>query len=75
MCIRDSGLTGQSGAGKSYICKKLEKHGFNIVDCDDVVKNIYDNDKTLVKSLCDEFGDILTNGKLDSCLLYTSRCV
>ena len=59
------GLTGQSGAGKSYICKKLEKHGFNIVDCDDVVKNIYDNDKTLVKSLCDEFGDILTNGKLD----------
>ena len=59
------GLTGQSGAGKSYICKKLEKHGFNIVDCDDVVKNIYDNDKILVKTLCDEFGDILTNGKLD----------
>ena len=28
-------------------------------------RNIYDNDKILVKTLCDEFGDILTNGKLD----------
>lgn len=32
------GLTGQSGAGKSYICKKLKERGFNIIDCDEVVK-------------------------------------
>lgn len=45
------GLTGQSGAGKSYICKKLKERGFNIIDCDEVVKNIYDTDEALVKSL------------------------
>lgn len=59
------GLTGQSGAGKGYICKKLQKRGFNIIDCDEVVKNIYDSNGELVQKLCDEFGDILTHGKID----------
>jgi peptide chain release factor 2/tRNA threonylcarbamoyl adenosine modification protein (Sua5/YciO/YrdC/YwlC family) len=59
------GLTGQSGAGKSYICKKLKERGFNIIDCDEVVKNIYDTDEALVKSLCAQFGDIMTDGKVD----------
>lgn len=59
------GLTGQSGSGKSYICKKLKERGFNIIDCDEVVKNIYDTNEALVKSLCNEFGDITTDGKID----------
>ena len=59
------GLTGQSGSGKSYICNKLKDYGFNIVDCDEVVKNIYDTDAALVEKLAFEFGDIMTDGKVD----------
>lgn len=59
------GLTGQSGSGKSYICKKLKNYGFNIVDCDKVVQNIYENDSELVAKLVEEFGDITTDGKVD----------
>lgn len=59
------GLTGQSGAGKSYVCRLLAECGFNVIDCDDVVRNIYDTDSELVNELSKRFGDIMTSGSLD----------
>lgn len=59
------GLTGQSGAGKSYVCELLAKKGFNIIDCDKVVKNIYDTDKELVQKIAAEFDGVVTNSTVD----------
>lgn len=60
------GLTGQTGAGKGYIGKKLSELGFNIIDSDEYVKKIYENNPELLHRLAKEFGnDILKDGILD----------
>lgn len=37
------GLTGQSGAGKSTVCKAFTESGFTVIDCDDIARKIADN--------------------------------
>lgn len=60
------GVTGPSGAGKGYICKYLSELGFNIIDCDTVVKNIYNDNFQLLEKLAEEFGnDIIRAGELN----------
>lgn len=60
------GLTGQTGAGKGYVCKYLSRLGFNILNSDEYVKKIYKNNPELLARLAQEFGnDILVNGGLD----------
>lgn len=60
------GLTGQTGAGKSYVCKKLQSRGFSVIDCDEAVKNIYERNSDLAEKLASIFGDeILADGKID----------
>lgn len=60
------GLTGQSGAGKGYVAQKLQKKGFHIIDCDNVVKNIYENNFNLCRKLADAFGEsIIKNETID----------
>lgn len=60
------GLTGQTGAGKGYVSRQLEKLGFNIIDSDKIVKKIYENNPELLQRLAKEFGnDILIEGILD----------
>lgn len=60
------GLTGPSGAGKGFVCEYLTKLGFNIINSDDVVKNIYENNSLLLNKLADVFGnDIIKDSRLD----------
>lgn len=60
------GLTGQTGAGKGYVCKYLSRLGFNILDTDKYVKKIYENNPGITSRLVREFGnDIMVNGVLD----------
>lgn len=60
------GLTGQTGAGKGYVCERLRALGFSIINSDEIVKTIYNNNKQLLKALADKFGsDILVNDILD----------
>lgn len=60
------GLTGPTGAGKGYVGEYLKELGFNIVDCDRVVKEIYDKNKKLLSEISAVFGnDIIENGKLN----------
>ena len=60
------GLTGQTGAGKGYVSEYLKTLGFNVIDSDLVVKNIYENNSELLGELAEEFGnDIIVDGKLD----------
>lgn len=60
------GLTGPTGAGKGYVCKYLKTLGFNIINSDDVVKNIYESNSKLLSRLSDCFGnDIVKDNVLD----------
>ncbi|MCD7872467.1 MAG: dephospho-CoA kinase [Clostridiales bacterium] len=64
------GLTGQSGAGKSYIADKLKRQGFNIVDADYYSKKITENNSCVFPELQREFGkNIVKDGKLQRQLL------
>ena len=68
------GLTGQTGAGKGYVCNELKKHGFKIIDCDAVARSITKKGSPVLDELANAFGnDILVDGELDRGLL-ASRC-
>lgn len=60
------GLTGQTGAGKGYVCEYLKAQGFKILDCDKYVRELYKNGGEILDVLKKEFGDnIIKNGQLD----------
>ncbi len=60
------GLTGQTGAGKGFVCRYFRELGFTVIDSDAVVKYIYAQNAELLRRLCDEFGqDIIEKGVLD----------
>ncbi len=64
------GLTGPTGAGKSYVCELLEKRGFNIIDCDKIAHELTAKDAPILKSISSVFGDdVVKNGELDRKLL------
>lgn len=60
------GLTGPTGAGKSYICDYLKMFGFKIIDCDACARQITKDNSPVFPILQKEFGqDIIENGKLN----------
>lgn len=62
------GLTGQTGAGKSTVCKALEKEGYFHIDADRVYWSLLTPNSGLIKKLEAAFGEdiILPDGTLDS---------
>ncbi len=64
------GLTGPTGAGKTYVCEELEKRGFKIIDSDIIAKKLTEKGSPLLTELKNAFGkDILENGELNRKLL------
>lgn len=64
------GLTGPTGAGKSYVCDMLRDKGFKIISCDEVAGEITQKGSAVLDTLASEFGsDIINNGELDRALL------
>lgn len=64
------GITGQTGAGKSYVCQYLQSLGFQILDADKYVKKIYESDKTVLAEIQKNFGkDTVVEGILQRKLL------
>lgn len=64
------GLTGQTGAGKGYICEYLKTCGFKIIDCDMIARKITQKGSPVLKELKKAFGeDIAENGELNRKLL------
>ncbi|MCM1432998.1 MAG: dephospho-CoA kinase [Clostridiales bacterium] len=60
------GLTGPTGAGKGFVSEYLKSSGFNVIDSDKIVKDIYESNLSLIKTLADEFGcEILENEKIN----------
>lgn len=59
------GLTGQTGSGKTTVGELLEKYGCKVIDTDKIAHSVLEI-PTVIKALCDEFGeDILQSGKIN----------
>lgn len=54
------GLTGQSGAGKSTVCKVFAESGFDIVNCDDIARKTADN-RRFLDEISRRFSEELVN--------------
>ncbi|MBR1762846.1 MAG: threonylcarbamoyl-AMP synthase [Eubacterium sp.] len=64
------GITGQTGAGKGYVCSRLKDLGFKIIDSDSVARRLTEKGSPLLFELQKAFGeDILENGELNRALL------
>lgn len=64
------GLTGPTGAGKSYVCEIFRQKGFKIIDCDKIAHELTAKNAPILTELADEFGeDVVKNGELDRKLL------
>lgn len=61
------GLTGPTGAGKSYAAKALAKRGFQIISADEAARRVTEKGSPVLKELCKAFGEdiLLQNGELD----------
>lgn len=60
------GLTGPTGSGKGYVSEYLKSLGFNIINSDDVVKNIYEKNHSVLSEISAVFGnDIIENGTVN----------
>ena len=55
------GITGQSGAGKSTVCKIFEKHGIPCVNTDEIYHSMLCKNSSLVCELVREFGIEITD--------------
>ncbi len=62
-----AGLTGMSGAGKTTACEVFEDHGFHIIDCDIVSREVVEKGRPALSEIAAEFGsDVITpDGVLD----------
>ncbi|WP_367118529.1 L-threonylcarbamoyladenylate synthase [uncultured Eubacterium sp.] len=64
------GLTGPTGAGKSYVCEIFRQKGFKIIDCDKIAHELTAKNAPILAELANEFGeDVVKNGELDRKLL------
>lgn len=64
------GLTGPTGAGKSYVCEIFRQKGFKIIDCDKIAHELTAKNASILAELASEFGeDVVKNGELDRKLL------
>lgn len=61
------GLTGQTGAGKSTVCKMLADANMFIIDADQVAREVLESEKRCLADIILEFGCLYltTNGTLD----------
>lgn len=51
------GLTGPTGAGKTLVGSLLAQHNCDVIDCDEISRNIYLPNSSVVKKLAQRFGD------------------
>ncbi len=60
------GITGAIGSGKSEFSKILENNGFNVINVDNVSKDILSTDKEIQKQIIKTFGkDSFINGQIN----------
>lgn len=52
------GITGGIGSGKSYVCKRLQKHGITVYDCDAAAKRLIRTSPELQQQIIDLVGSL-----------------
>jgi len=63
-------ITGGIGAGKSYVCRLLEKRGINVYDCDAAAKRLMRTSTPLQQQLQELIGnDVYRDGNLQKSVL------
>lgn len=55
------GITGQTGAGKSTVCRELQKLGFYHIDADLVARELTEKNSPVIPLLCSAFGEDILN--------------
>ncbi len=59
-------LTGGIGSGKSAVAAILQRHGYFVIDCDEITKKLYQKQST-VKLIADTFGcEFVSDSKIDT---------
>ena len=59
-------VTGGIGSGKSFVCRRLVEHGFNIFDCDASAKRLMRESEDVKRGIIDLVGeDAYIDGKLN----------
>ncbi len=71
--IRVIGLTGQTGAGKSTVCEKLQDYGYYHINCDKLARTVVEKGSDTLAALVDAFGEdiLLDDGGLNRRALGT----
>ncbi len=63
-------ITGGIGAGKSFVCKKLQAKGISVYDCDAAAKRLMATDREMQKQLSELVGtELWEGGRLNKALL------
>jgi dephospho-CoA kinase len=64
------GITGGIGSGKSYVCKRLARHGIEVYDCDAAAKRLICTSPIIYKELTVLIGsDAYIDGKLNKAVV------
>lgn len=61
------GLTGQTGAGKTTVCKVFSENGFSVINADHISRLVMEKGQPCLAEICEFFGKdiLLKNGNLD----------
>lgn len=61
------GLTGQTGAGKTTVCKVFSENGFSVINADHISRLVMEKGQPCLAEICEFFGKdiLLENGNLD----------
>ncbi|MGN1480555.1 dephospho-CoA kinase, partial [Porcipelethomonas sp.] len=61
------GLTGQTGAGKTTVCRVFAENGFSVINADHISRLVVEKGQPCLKEICEFFGRdiLLENGALD----------
>lgn len=58
---RVTGLTGQSGAGKTTVSRVFAQHGFAVIDADIISREVTEKGQPCLKELAEAFGEDIIN--------------
>lgn len=59
------GLTGGIAVGKTTISNRLINDGFQIIDADEIVHNLYQSDKTVIQQISNHYPSAYENGQIN----------
>ena len=78
MSIIVIGLTGQSGAGKTTVCRQFSDSGFAVINADKVARKVMEKGSPCLEKTCEVFGNVKdADGNLDrkkiASIVFTDR--